>query len=104
MPLSQSGNLTRGYFSLALAEGLGALLWLLLIPSDQAGLSAGRLVLMAPLLLLIAALAWLALSLWRRPTRVEHLAQRLYNLSCNVFNIGRFWHWLVLPWPVAPAS
>jgi hypothetical protein len=85
MPLSRPENLVRGYILLALAEGLGALLWLLLIPSNQAVLFAGRLILITPLLFLIAALAWLAFSLWRKPERAERLAQGLYRLSCNAF-------------------
>jgi hypothetical protein len=82
MLLSPLRKLVRWYFSLALVEGLVALLWLLLIPGEGMrrgllNLSMSRLALMAPLTIAILALAWVVYHLWRNPALSERWTQRI---------------------------
>jgi 4-amino-4-deoxy-L-arabinose transferase-like glycosyltransferase len=71
---SQSRNLIRWYFSLALIEGLAALLWLLLLPGEVKlggvfSLSLGRLALMAPLAVAVLVFGWAVFTMWQKPTQ-----------------------------------
>lgn len=78
----QHVKLIRWYFSLALIEGIGALLWLLLIPTESGrgsmlGLSFGRIILITPLILMSLVLFWVVYNIWLRPVNSETWVQRL---------------------------
>src|SRR4030067_1045657 len=68
----------RTYLSLACLEGLLALAQLLILPGSEAGgglfgLSPGRLILLAPALLLTLAFTWAAWRSWRKPGWADSL-------------------------------
>jgi len=71
---NQHAGLLRAFFGLASLEGLLTLAQLLNLPG---GLSAGRLLLIAPAALLTLACLWALLRSWRRPDEVQRQATRL---------------------------
>jgi len=78
-------NLVRWYFSLAIIEGMGALFWLTLIPSEGSlmGLSTGRLLFSVPLVVTILLLSWVVLNVWLRPAYSANWAGRLANYAAK---------------------
>ena len=76
----------RTYLSLACLEGLLALGQLLILPGSGVagglfGFSPGRLLLLAPALLLTLAFTWAAWRSWRKPDWAISLAEHLSNVS-----------------------
>jgi hypothetical protein len=81
-------TLTRWYFTLSFLEGLVILVWLFLAqarltPRILAGLSIGRLALMAPCLILVGAFFWITISLWKHQERSERWAQLIRSLTAR---------------------
>jgi hypothetical protein len=89
-------RLLRWYFVLALLEGLAVFVQLLRLPGKSAGqgllgLSPLRLVIAAPILVLLVVFLWVLIALWRHPERFEKLVGRLNELAGQ----GRF-YWVTL--------
>ena len=78
----KSQELIRVYAISALLVTLGCILWLMLLPAGSsagilARISAGRLALSAPLVILFVLLGWVSLDLWRNPDRLERWRRSL---------------------------
>jgi hypothetical protein len=76
----------RGYFALALLEGLSALTWLLKIPNDPKnarflGYSTERLFLVIPLLVALLTLLWINGGLWHQTAWADRLEACLVDLA-----------------------
>ncbi len=96
MEIAQRQNLLRFYITLCLAEGLAALIWLTLAQTGSlsgflAGFSLGRLALLAPCLLLVGALGWSTIILWRDQSTAEKWSQKIGSLAG-----GELFYWGIL--------
>jgi hypothetical protein len=96
METAQRQNLLRFYITLCLAEGLAALIWLTLAQTGSlsgflAGFSLGRLALLAPCLLLVGALCWSTVILWRDQSTAEKWSQKISSLAS-----GELFYWGIL--------
>ena len=96
MEIAQRQNLLRFYITLCLAEGLAALIWLTLAQTGSlsgflAGFSLGRLALLAPCLLLVGALGWSTIILWKDRRKAEKWSQKIGSLAG-----GELFYWGIL--------